>query len=421
MGDSADTRNPVALLLGRSPAARVRPARPGTPSPRSIDVVESVFVSSVIRGMGDVRAAAREAIESLGLRPIMAETHGADPSSPQRAMLREVAEADCFLLLLGERYGEVGPTGTSPTEDEFSEAVRRNKPILVMRQDVEMEPSQAEFLERVGGAWKGGRAWGGFTDAGDVALKVVQAIRNAERSGEVGALAPRAQERAAELAHAVSERQTGYYSGSQARGRVVFVPLVDLPLLDVIVVQNGELDEPLAGFARTARIVPQAIGITTTTSAEGFTVTAGEARQGERPFAVIKIDMSGAVLLEHTVSVADERSFGQQRVDPERLGELVGRAAVYSLAVWDRIDAREEVQQVAVTLGLAGASQLRFGSGSASGSGSMFGTGARLPETLVVPEPPLIMRRSDLSGEQLKRRVLAEVRQRYADANALAE
>lgn len=371
--------------------------------------------------MGDVRAAAREAIESLGLRPIMAETHGADPSSPQRAMLREVAEADCFLLLLGERYGEPGPTGTSPTEDEFNEAVRRTKPILVLRQDVEMEPRQLEFLERVGGAWKGGRAWGRFTDAGDVALKVVQAIRNAERSGEVGALVPRAQERAAEVAQAVSERPSDHYYANHARGRVVFVPLVDLPLLDVIVLQDGELEEPLASLARTARIVPQVLGITTATSAEGFTVTAGEARQGVPPFAVIKIDMSGAVVLEQAVSVADERSFGQQRVDPERLGELVGGGAAYALAVWDHIDLREEVQQVAVALGLASASQLRFGSGGSRISGSAFATGARLPDTLVVPEPPLVMRRGDLSGEQLKPRLVAEVRQRYADANALAE
>lgn len=370
--------------------------------------------------MGDVRAAARAAIESLGLRPIMAETHGADPSSPQHAMLREVAEADCFLLLLGERYGESGPNGTSPTEDEFNEAVRRNKPILVVRQDVEMEPRQAEFLERVGGAWKGGRAWARFTDAGDVALNVVRAIRNAERSGEVGDLAPRAQERAAELAHAVSRPPSGYY-GSQARGRVVFVPLVDLPLLDVIVLQDGELEESLASFARTARIVPQAIGITTATSAEGFTVMGGEARHGEPPYAVIEIHMSGAVVLQHSVSVADERSFGQRRVDPERLADLVTSGAVYSLSVWDRIDPREDVQQVAVALGLAEASQFRFGSGGSSSPGAAYRAAARLPDTLVVPEPALIMRRSDLSGERLTRRLVAEVRQRYADANALAE
>ena len=382
--------------------------------------MESVFVSSVIRGLEDVRAAASKAIESLGMRAIMAETHGADPSSPQRAMLQEVAEADCLLLVLGERYGEALPSGTSPTEDEFNEAVRRNKPILVMRQNIEMEAAQKAFLDRVAGAWKGGRAWGRFTDAADVALEVVRAIRNAERSGEVGALAPRAQERAAELAQAVSEPTSGYLSGNQARGRIVFVPLIDLPLLDVIVLQDKELEEPLAGFARTARIVPQELGITTTTSAEGFTLTAGEAGYGERPFATIKVDVLGGVFLEHTVTIASERSFGQPHLDPGRLDELIGGGATYALAVWDRIDAREEVQQVAVAVGLSNASQVRFG--VASGSSSAIGLGGRgqLAQTLTVPQIPLIVRRSDL-GEQLSRRLVAEIRQRYADANALAE
>ena len=64
---------------------------------------ETVFISSVIGGFEAVRQAAREAVESMGMRPVMAEMAGARPQSPQHALLGEVAAADIYLLLLGAR------------------------------------------------------------------------------------------------------------------------------------------------------------------------------------------------------------------------------------------------------------------------------------------------------------------------------
>ena len=43
-----------------------------------------VFISSVIGGMEEHRAAAREAVESLGHTVIAAEDFGASPRSPQQ-------------------------------------------------------------------------------------------------------------------------------------------------------------------------------------------------------------------------------------------------------------------------------------------------------------------------------------------------
>jgi hypothetical protein len=105
-----------------------------------------------------VRQAAREAIESVGMRPVMAEMAGARPQSPRQALLAEVAAADICLLILGQRYGTPCASGLSPTEEEFEEAKRRNKPIVVLRQEVEMEPERRKFLTRsTGGSWGEGR------------------------------------------------------------------------------------------------------------------------------------------------------------------------------------------------------------------------------------------------------------------------
>jgi hypothetical protein len=118
--------------------------------------MDSVFISSIQRDYGDVREAARRAVDSVGMRPVMAETAGARDASPQRALLDLVARADVFLLIAGPRYSK-------PTEDEFDEARRRAKPILVLRQVGEADSEQNAFADRVAGGWTGGRLWGRST------------------------------------------------------------------------------------------------------------------------------------------------------------------------------------------------------------------------------------------------------------------
>jgi hypothetical protein len=64
-----------------------------------------VFISSLISGMEQVRAAAREAVTTLRHEPVMAEDFGAQQDSPQVACLTGLREADVVVLILGERYG----------------------------------------------------------------------------------------------------------------------------------------------------------------------------------------------------------------------------------------------------------------------------------------------------------------------------
>ena len=63
--------------------------------------MDTVFISSVIAGFEAIRHAARAAVESVAVRPIMAELSGASAASPQRALRDDVARADVYLLILG--------------------------------------------------------------------------------------------------------------------------------------------------------------------------------------------------------------------------------------------------------------------------------------------------------------------------------
>jgi hypothetical protein len=72
-----------------------------------------VFLSSLIIGMEAFRAAAREALTTLRHEPIMAEEFGAQPNSPQVACLTGLRQSDVVVLILGEHYGAVQPSGLS--------------------------------------------------------------------------------------------------------------------------------------------------------------------------------------------------------------------------------------------------------------------------------------------------------------------
>jgi hypothetical protein len=141
-----------------------------------MSAVQTVFISSIQGGFEDVRAAARAGVESFGLRPVMAETVGAAHASPQRALLDRVGESDVLVLLVGPRYGARQVSGLSATEEEFDEARRRGKQILVLRQEGELEPEQQQFLDRATGGWEAGTLYGTFRDASDVGLAVVRGL-----------------------------------------------------------------------------------------------------------------------------------------------------------------------------------------------------------------------------------------------------
>lgn len=141
-----------------------------------MDAVQAVFISSIQSGYADVRAAVRRGVESLGMRPLMAELASVHAESPQRALLDLVGAADIFLLIIGAGYSR-------PTEEEFEEARRLGKPILVLREEGELEPAPAGFLERGAGGWQGGSLWGTFTTPPEAGFAAVQALTNLASGG----------------------------------------------------------------------------------------------------------------------------------------------------------------------------------------------------------------------------------------------
>ena len=111
--------------------------------------MRKIFVSSVVNGFEEYRRAAKLAIELMGDKPIMCENFGAKPYSSDIACLAEVESSDIYIVILGEKYGFVGPMGDSVTQMEYRAAESSGKPVLAFVQECHMEDQQRNFRQEV--------------------------------------------------------------------------------------------------------------------------------------------------------------------------------------------------------------------------------------------------------------------------------
>lgn len=366
--------------------------------------VDAVFISSVIGGFQEVRGAAATAVTASGMHPVQSEELSAAPSSSQRALLDQVAAAEYYLLLLGARYGEAHAGATSPTEDEYNEAARLGKPILILVQEIELEPRQREFLERIRGNWGEGVFYGRFTDAGDVGAKVADALAR-QRAG-ITEDGPAAQERA--LALATVDDRSGL--GEPARVRIAFAPLRQTTLLDAMALDDGDLADDLIAALRSGGAIPQSVGISAEVSAAGVKLGPGPQQRGPEA----RVDADGGISI--SASVAAEGMLGGMQIDPLRLGFFLIEAGRSAQLIWDRIDTRSEVGRVAVTVAILDAQHLAYG--VSSGSVSL---GGSVPHAVVAPDPPTLVPKAQLDQEALSRQLQASIKRVFADAGRVQE
>lgn len=130
-----------------------------------------------MRGFEEERETVRAVVESLDLTPVMAESFGARSQTPEEACLEGVAQSDCFLGILGQRYGFVTSAGTSVTEQEFNEAQRLGLPILLVFYEGDKEPQQEDFASRVGG-YESGYFMGKYKTIAQLGPVVAKALNN---------------------------------------------------------------------------------------------------------------------------------------------------------------------------------------------------------------------------------------------------
>ena len=134
------------LLIDRAAAAEL----PREESVREWARDKRGFISSVMEELREERAAAADAVRSLGARPVMFEEFGGRDADPQDAYLGEVETSQIYVGILGRRYGRPLATRFSATHAEFRHAELRGLRVAVWALDTpDREGPQQAFLNEV--------------------------------------------------------------------------------------------------------------------------------------------------------------------------------------------------------------------------------------------------------------------------------
>jgi hypothetical protein len=308
-----------------------------------------IFISSLISGFEQQRAAARRAVTTLRHEAVMAEDFGAQPNSPQVACLRGLRQSDMVVLVLGEGYGFV-PAGStlSATHQEYREA-RETKPVLAFLQEgIEPGPEQAAFIAEVQ-AWEGGLFRGTFRHPEDLQDGVTRALHDVTLANATGP---------------VDEREM------MARAIAMFMPesrnQVTPAMLELVVVggpsqrilrpaemEASQLAEHLeqAALYGDSRLLDRSLGVISGLDGPDLVLRqerGASIRLTEQGSLVVRLPldeprsargldpMSGMVIIEETVE------------------ERIGVALAYVGGALDRIDRTQRLTHLAVALRIAG-------------------------------------------------------------------
>jgi len=110
--------------------------------------MKTVYLSSTYEDLKDERAAADQAIRSLGHQSCAMEGYAASDGRPLAKCLEDVRKCDIYLGIFALRYGYVPPEGDgkSITHLELEEARRHGKPVLafLLREDAPWYPNRID-------------------------------------------------------------------------------------------------------------------------------------------------------------------------------------------------------------------------------------------------------------------------------------
>ncbi len=349
-----------------------------------------VFVSSVITGFEDYRAAAVRAIESLGEKPVTAEEFGARPDTPQQACLEAARRSDVTVLLLGERYGYKQASGLSATHEEFHEARNHRQVIAFVRSGVTPEPDQRAFIREVQ-EWAGGALTEDFSDPADLQAKVTRALHGHALRQATGLADP------AEM----HQRAAALVPGSSRR-------TVRDPALHIVVAGG-----PRHQVVRPAVLDAETLGQSLHQQAMFGPHRVLDPREGAEPrvlgtrlvvaqqHRVVELHEDGSVrVTAPAFESRDDRGISMPALVEEDIRAKVVNAIGYAAWVLSEVDPLNRLADVAVIAAITGSpsSEWRRRSAHAERSSSMAMAVGR-PDVILVPASPTRQPRGALTAQ----------------------
>lgn len=340
-----------------------------------------VFISSLISGFEPVRLAAREAVTMLGFEPVTAEDFGARPTSPQVACMDGVRRSGAVVLLLGERYGAVQPSGLSATHEEYREARERCPVLAFVQEGIALEPRQAEFLKEVQG-WTGGLFRGPFSGPSDLKPKIVQALHALDVQRATAPLD--AAEVLGRALASIPPERTGTYETTTT----VSLAIAGGPAQQILrpsEIENAGLGQDVM---KASLFGPQAVfdvGEGTEHGVDGGLLTV---RQKSRANQVARLDAQGTLFIRLAIPSAGG---GLPAVLVEAVEDRIAAGLRFADWVLERVDPLQRLSHIVPVAHVAGAYALRTRREYEASSTSMsmpFRSNDRMPVHLTPPHKP---------------------------------
>lgn len=104
-----------------------------------------IYICSTFKDLIEERKIVTNAILNLHQIPSIGEHTFATSKSPFETMKKFIDEADCMILLIGEKYGSIYNNDISYIEAEYNYALEKNKPILCLMKNVDDENISIEL------------------------------------------------------------------------------------------------------------------------------------------------------------------------------------------------------------------------------------------------------------------------------------
>lgn len=311
-----------------------------------------VFISSLISGYEQYRAAVAEAIETLGHEVVRAEDFGATPSTPQQTCLAAVRASDAVVLLLGDRYGYVQePSGLSATHEEYREA-RDRKPVLVFVEDLtDREERQAEFIREVEG-WSTGHYRMAYSTPDQLRRVVLRALHDQELATSIGSV-----DESEILGRALAAIPDEHGSGWSGQS-LLCIAVSGGPHQQIV--RPVEIEDPTL-----AADIQQEAFFGGAPVLDRFARTACELRGNalvlKQDRASVGVDQAGSILICQPATRADDiRRTGLSALIEEDVVDDLERAIRFSGWLLDRIDPLRRLSDVVPVAQISGAEHIAW-------------------------------------------------------------
>lgn len=167
----------MTLLIDRTSSSR----RLAVPDSRAWCEGQTIFISSEMGELGELRERLAAALRDLGFTVIYFEDLGGRDENAETAYLDGVARSDIYLGVIADRYGRMLESGRSPTHEEYRAARAEGKRISVwVAADGSSRQGNArDFVQEL----QAFHTTGNFRDTDDLAARVT------ERLAEIGVTA----------------------------------------------------------------------------------------------------------------------------------------------------------------------------------------------------------------------------------------